>query len=130
GLTNLDATYSGLHVLDGCLDGVHTCLGFDGNDGTSDRLVNVDLVAGTTYYIVISTWASPYSVGYTLTLEEVGCPAPSYISYSGVSTSSADVSWSNLYGASEWQIEFGPAGYTPGTGTSYFPTTESQTISP
>src|SRR5690606_21470898 len=48
---------------------------------TEDLLIDNFLVtAGTNYYIVISTWASPQSVGYTLTITENTCidPVSSY----------------------------------------------------
>lgn len=71
-LTDLDDTYAGLYVLDGCLDATHTCLDFVGNgSSTGNMSVQVDLISGTTYYIVISTYTTPQSVGYTLSLEEI-----------------------------------------------------------
>ncbi|WP_037348689.1 GEVED domain-containing protein [Sediminibacter sp. Hel_I_10] len=73
-LSNIGSTYSGLHVLDGCVDAEPTCVGFVGNSGTEDRVVEAALTSGITYYIVISTWATPQSTAYTLDIEE-GCNA-------------------------------------------------------
>ena len=75
GLSGLSATYSGIHILDGCpTDAMTTCLGFEGNSGSADRAVeDISVVNGTTYYIVISTWAAPNSVAYTLDITENTC---------------------------------------------------------
>lgn len=72
-LTNIGATYSGIHVLDGCPDSSPNCIGFDGDSSTNDRIFDVTLTGGTTYYIVISTWASPQSTTYTLDITENTC---------------------------------------------------------
>ncbi|WP_299386368.1 T9SS type A sorting domain-containing protein [uncultured Lacinutrix sp.] len=70
-LTGIDASYSGLHIWDGCIDGATApaCVGFLGSSNTVDRIIDVELAAGTTYYIAISTWAAPQSVGYTLNID-------------------------------------------------------------
>ncbi len=74
-LSGLSVTYSGIHVLDGCpTDGMTTCLGFAGNSSSADRAVeNISVVNGATYYIIISTWAIPNSVAYTLDITENTC---------------------------------------------------------
>jgi|GEM_PF-834320 len=72
-LSNLSEDWSGLHVLDGCIDASPTCVGFEGNAGSADRELDLDLSAGTTYYIVISTWAAPQSTSYTLDISENTC---------------------------------------------------------
>ena len=36
----------------------------------------MNVYAGTTYYFVISTWASPQSVGYDLSITENTCTDP------------------------------------------------------
>lgn len=72
-MSNIGATYSGIHVLDDCVDGSPNCVGFAGNSGTDDRELDVALTMGTTYYIVISTWASPQSTTYTLDITENTC---------------------------------------------------------
>ncbi|MBU0765958.1 MAG: fibronectin type III domain-containing protein, partial [Bacteroidetes bacterium] len=45
------------------------------------------------------------------------CPAPAGLAASGITDSSAFLSWSETGVASAWNIEFGPAGFTQGTGT-------------
>ncbi|NNK81770.1 MAG: hypothetical protein HKO92_01480 [Flavobacteriaceae bacterium] len=66
-LSGISGTYSGIHILDGCVDTTPNCVAFEGNSGSGDRvLTNIALSSGVTYYIVISTWASPQSITYTL----------------------------------------------------------------
>ncbi|OIQ29006.1 MAG: hypothetical protein BM564_07260 [Bacteroidetes bacterium MedPE-SWsnd-G2] len=73
-LSNIGATYSGIHVLDGCPDATPNCVAFEGSSSTNDRdLQDVALTGGTTYYIVISTWATPQSTTYDLTITENTC---------------------------------------------------------
>ena len=70
-LTGISASYSGLHIWDGCIDGATApaCIGFNGSAATTDKVIDVDLTAGTTYYIAISTWATPQSTAYTLSID-------------------------------------------------------------
>jgi hypothetical protein len=76
-LSNLTATWSGIHVMDGCPGTSPNCIAFMGNSGSGNRdLQDVLLTGGTTYYIVISTNAAPQSVGYTLTITENTCVSP------------------------------------------------------
>ncbi len=47
--------------------------------------------------------------------EAPACPQPTMLSSSNVTTTSVDISWTSG-GASNWQIEYGPSGFTPGIG--------------
>lgn len=78
-LSNLGGTYSGIHVLNGCPNSTTppSCIAFGGDSGTGTRdLQDVALIGGTTYYIVISTWAVPQSTSYTLTITQNTCVNP------------------------------------------------------
>jgi PKD repeat protein len=48
--------------------------------------------------------------------EQPLCPQPDSLNVSNVTTTTADLSW-NSGGASNWQLEYGPIGFTLGTGT-------------
>lgn len=48
--------------------------------------------------------------------EQPTCPQPSNLSVTSTSANSATLSWTTG-GASNWQIEYGPAGFTSGSGT-------------
>lgn len=80
-LTNIGSSYSGIHILDGCPGTSPNCIGFEGSSSTADRIVEVELTAGTTYYIVISTWATPQSTTYDFSLTQLACmPAEATVS--------------------------------------------------
>ncbi len=67
------ATYSGIFVYTSCADIGISCAAGVGNSGTAVRTFDLSVVNGTTYYIVISTWATPQSTAYTLNITENTC---------------------------------------------------------
>lgn len=84
-MSNIGSTYSGIHVLDGCPDTTPNCVAYEGSSNINDRdLQDVALTGGTTYYIVISTWATPQSTTYDLTITENTC-TDATVAYSIVS---------------------------------------------
>jgi hypothetical protein len=70
------ASYSGIFVYDSCDDIGVECVAGIGVSNTDERVFDMNVYAGTTYYIVISTWASPQSTGYDLTITENTCSDP------------------------------------------------------
>lgn len=59
----------------------------------------------------------------------VSCPAPATISFSNVTTTSADVAWTSVGTAVEWELEYGYHGFVQGSGTTVPSlTTQSYTI--
>lgn len=55
---------------------------------------------------------------YTITISQaVSCPAPSAFVNSGTTNSSASFTWNVGCVETAWQLEYGPQGYTVGTGT-------------
>ena len=70
------ASYSGIFVYDSCDDIGTECVAGIGVSNTDERVFDMNVYAGTTYYIVISTWASPQSTGYDLTITENTCSDP------------------------------------------------------
>ncbi len=55
---------------------------------------------------------------YTITISQaVSCPAPSSLASTGVTNNSASFSWNIGCVETAWQLEYGPQGYTAGTGT-------------
>ncbi|WP_274475183.1 GEVED domain-containing protein [Mangrovimonas aestuarii] len=67
------ATWSGIFVYTDCADIGTSCVAGMGNSSTSERIFDMDVTTGTTYYFVISTYASPQSTGYTFELTENTC---------------------------------------------------------
>ena len=71
-----DGTYSGIFVYDSCDDIGVECIAGIGVSNTDERVFDMNVYYGTTYYIVISTWYSPQSVGYDLSITENTCSDP------------------------------------------------------
>ena len=64
------------------------------------------------------------TVDYTPT-----CWKPTNVASSNITTTSADITWSQEGTPSSWNIEYGPEGFTPGTGTTLTGVTSPATIS-
>ena len=71
-----DTGYSGIFVYDSCDDIGTECVAGIGESNSNERVFDMNVYAGTTYYFVISTWASPQSVGYDLSITENTCTDP------------------------------------------------------
>jgi hypothetical protein len=66
-VSDLTQNYAGVFVYDSCASIGTTCLDGDTNSfSTADLSVDITATNGNTYYIVISTWASPQSTAYTM----------------------------------------------------------------
>jgi hypothetical protein len=71
--------YSGVFVYTDCANiGTECVAGFGNGSSTDDYSLEVSVTNGTTYYVVISTWASPQSTTYTLDITEIACTAPTF----------------------------------------------------
>ncbi|PHR73991.1 MAG: hypothetical protein COA67_01095 [Lutibacter sp.] len=82
-------------LFEGCpftsIVGRHTA-----TSGTTRSLPNLNLTAGTTYYVVISTWPAPQSTAYTLDVTEVVPAVPNCDASLTTTTSvpiAGDISW-------------------------------------
>ena len=73
-------------------------------------------VAGTANSATV-TWGSAINPasGLTFTWMPPTCPAPVALTASNITINSADLGWTGT--APQYSIEWGPAGFTPGTGT-------------
>ena len=56
------------------------------------------------------------------------CPAPTAQTATGITTTSADLGWTESGTAADWDVEYGLAGYTFGTGTTITGATNPQNI--
>ncbi len=76
-LSNIGSTYTGIFAYNDCTDIGVMCAtigdNYDFNDGVVDLGFDLNVTNGETYYIVISTWASPQSTTYTLDITENSC---------------------------------------------------------
>ncbi|PKG52411.1 T9SS type A sorting domain-containing protein [Olleya sp. 1-3] len=67
-------TYTGLFVYTDCSDIGTTCTsGAVNGSAGGDLSYDLELTTGTTYYVVISTWANPQNTVYTLNITENTC---------------------------------------------------------
>ena len=87
-----------------------------------ERIVNLAAYAGQTIRVrfVSSTGTTPTQFGDIaiddFQIDEApSCPDPSGLTAASVGSTSIQLAWTSG-GASNWQIEYGPAGFTPGTG--------------
>ena len=62
------------------------------------------------------TYTYPYLDNFILEMIPT-CPRPDSLMASNATTTTVDLSWHERGSANQWQIEYGPLGFTPGTGT-------------
>ncbi len=95
-------------------------------DLTSDyteKIVSFEDFPGTTGYIIIGTPAgigssSVFNVDNITVEVRPNCMYPTNFSVDSVGETAVVLSWTELGTAESWNIEYGPMGYTQGTGTS------------
>ncbi len=84
----------------------------------ASELTNISVTANTTYYIEWDDGWEPNGFTWTLTFTPPSaCPAPSSQMESNITSSSADLDWTENGSATVWDIEWGSAGFVQGTGT-------------
>jgi len=57
--------------------------------------------------------------------EMPSCVPPSMLTISNLTNTSVSISWTEVGSATAWNIEYGPAGFTPGTGSIIYNTTNN-----
>ena len=119
------ATYGGVSMSLGCPSGdstAYTCVGSVTGSGSGVKSFTSDaLVAGETYYIHISTWASPQTTAYTLdtvVTPAPSCLAPTSLTATSINTTGAIINW--VSDGTGFMIEIQPGGVAQGNpGTGY-----------
>ena len=96
--------------------------------------VDLDAYIGQTIYLQMDMLqGSNYYGDMSFDLFEIktcaNCVAPTALNSSNLSTSSADLSWTENGSATQWQIEFGTAGFSLGNGTSILTSSLTHSIS-
>ncbi|MES2487528.1 MAG: choice-of-anchor L domain-containing protein [Bacteroidota bacterium] len=121
-LTGLTDNYAGMFVYNSCANIGVSCIGGDYNnfETTPLSIPTLSVTAGVTYYIVISTYASPQTVGYTLTVQQVNCAPPVGLLTTSIGMTSANLSWTNPSGATSWEVVVQPVidGIPTGSGVT------------
>ena len=69
------------------------------------------------YISVGSSYTGDLAIDFVRVQSCVGCVAPSNLMASNISASSADLTWSAGGTETVWELTYGPAGFTPGSGT-------------
>ncbi|MBY8964043.1 choice-of-anchor L domain-containing protein, partial [Flavobacterium sp. D11R37] len=117
-----NGTYSGVFVYTSCANiGVNCAAGaVAGFTAVPLSIPTFAVTAGQTYYVVISTWATPQTTPYTLTIQQVNCAPPVGLPTTGIGQTSAQLSWTNPSGATSWQVvvQAPGAGIPAGAGTT------------
>ncbi|MFT6322548.1 MAG: hypothetical protein ACJAWO_000089, partial [Halieaceae bacterium] len=117
-LKNISDNFSGLFISDDSTN-AGTCIGSSYNTGSADRTIGgLSLIAGTTYYVIVSTWANPNCVSYDLTILDQTCPAPDSLYVANLNATNVDFGWTETGVATEWLVEYGASGFLPGSGTA------------
>lgn len=104
-------------------DGVTWVTALSGTTSTADpESESIDITAtvgGVSNAQVRFRWVgncSWYWIVDNIKVEDVTCPAPSNIVSSNITENTADIDWTENGSATEWNIEWGTPGFTPGVG--------------
>ncbi|WP_033960089.1 T9SS-dependent choice-of-anchor J family protein [Psychroserpens jangbogonensis] len=107
-LTNITDTYTGVFIYNNCADIGTVCAtaGAFSSD-TSDRgISSFPTLNGETYYIVVSTWASPQTTTYDLSIaKSASCLEVTGLSIDSFTDSSVTFSWTESPSAeAAWEV--------------------------
>ena len=90
------------------------------NDLMQQKFINLDAYANQNVHIAFVHEVTG-GLGDRWILDKVNvdrqCLQPDNLTVSGIGDTSVNLSWSNPTGATQWEIEYGPTGFTQGTGT-------------
>jgi len=101
---------SGIFVYNNTCPGAGVaCVGGVANANTNVRNLNISVVAGNTYTIVISSSAANQTVGYTMVIQQSYCSMPAAPTVSGITQTSANFTWAPGT-ASSWEVLVQTAG--------------------
>ena len=112
------ATGSSIHVYSACPGTAGAnCLAGVANTTANPRNINpFPVVAGTTYYIIVSSSTLNQTVGYTLTIQQVFCNQPTGLTATVTPPTTANLAWAPNAGTTSWQYSVAPAPYGLPTG--------------
>ncbi|MFK7832431.1 MAG: gliding motility-associated C-terminal domain-containing protein [Winogradskyella sp.] len=107
----------GIEVFDACGGtAVSDCANNNLDAGDNSGVIG-GLTPGDTYFAVI--WRDAQSGTAEICIEEgPSCPFPIDLDADNITENSADLIWTENGVATTWNIEWGPTGFAPGTGTT------------
>jgi gliding motility-associated-like protein len=97
------AAGSGIFVYNTCPGAGVACVGGVANTNANPRNMNIQVTAGVTYIIVISSSNLNQTVGYTLLIQQSFCDIPAAPTVSGITQTSANFSWA-AGTSSSWEV--------------------------
>ena len=104
------ATNSGIFVYQGCGNVGVTCLAGVANATSGVRdIPSLNVTAGQTYIIVLSSSAATQTYPYSLLIQQLNCPPPTALAVSAITPTGANLSWTSPTSTS-WQYVVQPAG--------------------
>jgi hypothetical protein len=90
------------------------------NTSWEEHILDLSMYTGDVYIALHQTYSAATFYGFGVddfTVEEIpSCSAPTALSVANITTTSADISWTS--DGTLFNIEYGPAGFTQGSGTS------------
>ncbi|WP_240032217.1 DUF4397 domain-containing protein [Psychroflexus aestuariivivens] len=101
-LTNI-GSWVGFWLFEGCEPFSNTVAYHTSSNSNPRILSEINLTAGQTYYVVISTFPTPDSTTYTLDISQITCPTPQNLVTSNLSTTSVDLAWDSVTSATEYE---------------------------
>ena len=84
--------------------------------------------AGSYIALMAKKSAPKTNAGYVDNVKVFTCSEPMNVTASNPTTTSIDLSWTEMGSASAWEIEYGPAGFTHGNGTTVTVTSKPYTV--
>lgn len=94
-------------------------------DGGAFGAIPNDLMAGT-YSVIVQDMNMDESAAYDVVIGEAGAPSDSYME--DITDNGGQVSWNSNGTETEWNVEWGLPGFTPGTGTEIGSATATDTF--
>jgi hypothetical protein len=84
------------------------------------------LTAGNVYYIQVDRWGTASDGTFGLEVQGLAaCLDPTALDATNLTETTADLAWTESGSATMWNIEWGPAGFTQGSGTMVSDTTDN-----
>ena len=103
-----------------------------GTDPWIQHTVYLGAITGVTQFRFVATRGTSFTGDICLddiqVVEAPTCPQPSNLTLDNADNTTATFSWFENGTATEWTLEYGPVGFTPGTGTSMLTTNNPETI--
>ena len=135
-------TVSGTFAGEGTLDylSIYNGVGVDANEliqkitsGTSGTVINFGPLVSesgpiTLYFHSDGSVVYPGFVAIVSCIERPTCPRPTHFNVTGSTSNSVDLEWIASGSETTWNIEYGPTGFTQGTGTVEATTTNPYTV--